>query len=124
MAYYALFHAICGNYADSFVGGALKDIRAWNYVCRSVEHGFVKRQFTNNRVRSEFPYDVQLVARTSVYLQYRRHKADYDPAFRPNRVFVQVTTLQAGLAIRRLKSVALGDRKALAVWTVLKKRHV
>ena len=104
-AYYALFHAICRNYADRLVGWALKDIRAWNQVCRSVEHGFVKRQFANNRVMREFPYDIRLVARTFISFQYIRHKADYEPAFRHSRVSVQVTTIPAGLAIRRLNSL-------------------
>lgn len=121
-AYYALFHAICRNCADSFVGGGLKDSRAWNQVYRSVEHGFAKKRFVDRKVMPAFPDDIQLVAAVFSNLQNKRHKADYDPAFRLSRASVQSDIWGAEYMIKKLTSAPLKDRKAFAVWTVLRKR--
>ncbi|MCY4260578.1 MAG: hypothetical protein OXC91_09990 [Rhodobacteraceae bacterium] len=54
-AYYALFHALCLNCADSLVGsaGADRSQRAWQQAYRSVEHSHARKQCTRNDM-SEF----------------------------------------------------------------------
>lgn len=81
-AYYAMFHALCRNSADSLVGpkGAPdRSRRAWNQAYRAVEHGIAKNQ-CKDTVMEDFPETIRNFARHFVRVQELRHEADYDPA--------------------------------------------
>ena len=56
-AYYAMFHALCRNCADSFIGrpGSLRSQPAWRQAYRAVEHGFAKNQYLRKSVMERFP---------------------------------------------------------------------
>ena len=82
-AYYAMFHALCKNSADSLVGpkGAPdRSRRAWNQAYRAVEHNVAKNQCMNKGIMDEFPKTIQNFASHFVRAQELRHEADYDPA--------------------------------------------
>ena len=45
-AYYAVFHCLAAYGADTLVGGpgSNRDLRAWNRMYRSLEHGIARRR--------------------------------------------------------------------------------
>ncbi len=60
-AYYAMFHALCKNSADSLVGPEGtpdRSRRAWNQAYRAVEHCYAKNQ-CRNRVMDDFPETIR-----------------------------------------------------------------
>ena len=121
--YYAMFHALCGNCADSLIGRTRKNRsqRAWQQVYRTVEHGFAKKQCVRNDIKC-FPDDIQEFAKKFVDLQEIRHKADYDPLYSISRSTVLFAIDTAEMAIKQLESADRKDLKEFAVWTVMKKR--
>ncbi|MCY4007043.1 MAG: hypothetical protein OXE84_09545 [Rhodobacteraceae bacterium] len=116
-AYYAMFHALCRNCADSFIGTnrASRSLRAWRQVYRSVDHGYAKAQCMNQRVMRLFPSDIKRFAVKLRELQEQRLLTDYDPLSTFTRADVQT-------AIKGLHNSNIRDRKAFAAWTVMKKR--
>jgi uncharacterized protein (UPF0332 family) len=123
-AYYALFHALCRNCADSFVGGAGADrsTPAWRQAYRAVDHGAAKNQFKNAHVMSRFPQAIEDFGNLFVDLQTERHKADYDPNHRCNRSDVNSSIAAAETVIKGLAATTIKDRRALAAWVLLKDR--
>ncbi len=124
-AYYAMFHCMCRQCADLLVGGAQSDRspEAWNQAYRAVEHGFAKNQCKNTTIMRRFPREVEDFARLFIELQENRHAADYDPDSRFTRFGVNVEIDRAEQAIKSLRRVATKDRRAFAVWVVMKKRN-
>ena len=122
-AYYAMFHALCRNCADTLVGtaGSNRSIGAWQQTYRSVEHNFAKNQCTRDEIK-RFPSGIQDFAKIFVVTQRLRHLADYDPHYRISRSNTQILIRAEQKAINKLEGTDRKDRLALAVWTVLKKR--
>ncbi len=123
-AYYAMFHALFRNCADSFIGTARasRSQPAWRQVYRSVDHGHAKNQCLNQNVMSRFPPEIQRFAIKFFDLQNHRHQADYDPLSTFTRADVQAAIAAAETAIKELHKFNIKDRRAFAVWTVLKNR--
>lgn len=123
-AYYAMFHALCRNCADSFIGIAKtsRSQPAWRQVYRAVEHGFAKNQCKNRSVMERFPPEIQDFANQFVLLQERRHQADYDPFIKFTRHDVLTSIDAAVVAIGKLQASRIKDKKAFAAWTVMKNR--
>ncbi len=123
-AYYAFFHAVCRNCADSLVGktASSRNEQAWGQAYRAVEHGFARNQFRNKIIRENFPVNLLDLADTFVELQSKRHKADYDPLHRVTRSDVLNGIHSAEAGIKKLQKSNLKDRRAFAVWTITKKR--
>lgn len=124
-AYYAMFHALCRNCADSFIGTASSASRAqnaWRQAYRAVDHGRAKRQCKNKTVMGRFPAEIQDFANQFVDAQERRHEADYDPFSRFTRHDVLTAIAAANTAIGKLKSSNIKDRRAFAVWTAMQSR--
>lgn len=123
--YYALFHALCQNCADAFVGtrSADRSQRAWRQVYRSVMHKTAKNRLSDQNVMKEFPKDIEDFGNTFVNAQFKRTLADYDPWFRTVRSEVLTDIATAEIAIRKLKQSPIKDRRALAVWVMLTNRN-
>lgn len=121
--YYALFHALCRNCADTLIGtnAASRSNPAWRQVYRAVDHGFAKGQCKTTSVIKRFPKDIEDFANLFVELQVERHKADYDPVTRFKRSDVVATIVEAEAVLQAFKKVPLQDRRAFAVWVSLKK---
>ena len=124
-AYYAMFHALCRNCADSLVGPEGtpdRSRRAWNQAYRAVEHGETKSRCRDKGVMDAFPQSIRYFARHFVRVQELRHEADYDPAisFTPQEVIRVIDETEA--MIDKLMNSELRDRKAFAVWITMKKR--
>ena len=123
-AYYAMFHALCRNCADSLVGktSANRSESAWRQMYRSVEHGFAKSQCANNRVMRLFPADIEAFAANFSELQGKRHEADYNPASSYQLDDVRTWIKTAETDINRLSNAPIKDLRAFAVWVTAKHR--
>ena len=123
-AYYAMFHALCWNCADSFIGKTKgpRSQPAWKQAYRAVEHGFAKNQCRNNSVMEKFPTGIQDFANQFVELQEKRHLADYDPNSKFTRYDVLTAIEAAVAAIEKLQASKPKDKRAFAAWTVMKNR--
>ncbi len=123
-AYYAMFHALCRNCADSLIGKT-RDSRsqpAWVQAYRAVNHGFAKNKCKEQGVMERFPRDIQDFSNQFVILQAKRHDADYDPSSTFTRHDVLTSIDAAAIAIKKLQASNVKDRRAFAVWTVMNKR--
>ena len=120
--YYAMFHELCQNCANSFIGPSRKGKPAWVQAYRSVDHGFAKNQFMNAEIMEEFPQEIQNFAELFRSLQKRRHQADYNPQsrFTKNDILSEKTKTQ--LALKTFRSSLPTDRRAFAVWTSFRPR--
>ncbi len=124
-AYYAVFHMICRECADLLVGGtpSKRSPEAWKQAYRVLEHGFAKSQCKNTTIMRRFPREIEDFAQTFVTLQEKRHSADYDPESRFTKSDARILITRAEQAIKSLRRVATKDRRAFAVWVVMKKRN-
>ena len=120
-AYYALFHCLATCCADLLVGGSgsSRSRPAWNQAYRALEHGGARNRCSNRAMLDRFPSEVQDFAKHFVYLQTRRHRADYDPdATFLKSVVVEIIN-DAEQVIRRFTFVPVKDRRAFAVYVLL-----
>ena len=121
--YYALFHCLAANCADTLVGskGADRSAPAWQQVYRALEHGTARNRCTQGAI-SKFPVDIFEFARVFVEMQKRREHADYahEATFFKDDVIQDIET--ADRVIRLFRSVPLKDRRAFAVYLLLPSR--
>ena len=119
-AYFAMFHALCLNCADSLVGAtrASRSQQAWQQAYRSIRHGYAKEQCERDKI-SEFPFGIRVFANKFVVLQDKRHQADYNPSFRLERNDVYIDIESAAIGIRQLQESNSRHRTAFAVWTTM-----
>ena len=69
-----------------------------------------------------FPKEIEDFGNTFVNAQIKRHAADYDPWFRTARSEVLTDIATAEVAIQKLQSSPIKDRRALAAWVTLENR--
>ena len=123
-AYYAVFHALCRMCADSLIGSthAARRQPAWLQTYRALEHGYCKNQCKNGLIKDAFPQEVRHFCEAFLLLQEKRHLADYDPTMHFALSEVQEDIALAERAIRNLQSLRPEDKKAFAIWVLLKQR--
>ena len=123
-AYYAIFHSLCWNCADCFIGKThqFRNQSAWQQAYRAIEHGHAKSQCKNKSIMEKFPETIQNFADTFLILQEKRHMADYDPMSKFTRHEVLTTIEVAEKMIRVLQASSIKDKRAFAVWIAMKKR--
>jgi uncharacterized protein (UPF0332 family) len=123
-AYYALFHAMARSCADLLIGssGADKSKPAWNQVYRALDHGFAKQACLNQKVIVKFPQEIRNFANAFAKMQVKRHDADYNPdgAFFKSDVLADIAVVEVVLS--DFDSTPIKDRRAFAVWVLLKHR--
>ena len=122
-AYYAMFHALCLNCADTWVGSTESDRNqpAWQQIYRAPNHKITKSKCRNSKM-SQFPKSIQDFAGKFVDLQEKRHEADYDPLCKLDRSDVLIDIANAETAIRNLQDSDLRNRTAFAVWVKMNNR--
>ncbi len=124
--YFAMFHALCWNCADSLVGSSEveRSEPAWDQAYRAVEHGFAKKQFRNKAIMKQFPETIQDFGIKFVDLQDKRHLADYDPGYiiSVSEVLTEINIVED--LVNKLTNLTPKHRTAFAVWTVMKKRVI
>ena len=126
-AYYALFHCLARNCADTLVGRTpgYRSEPAWRRVYRALEHGHARSQCSRPTIRT-FPPQIGLLAEVFVDMQSKRHQADYDPQSPEGRWIksdVEEEINSAANAIEEFDSAPLRDRQAFAVFVLLKNRN-
>ena len=125
-AYYALFHALANCCADMLAGStrANRSQRAWRQTYRALEHGHAKNQCANQSVMNRFPAEIQDFGESFVDMQALRHTADYDPD--PDGQFARGEVLQhieySEETIRAFENVPASDRRAFAIYVLLRLR--
>lgn len=115
-AYYAMFHCLAACCADTLVGGpgSNRDMRAWNRMYRSLEHGIARRRCRHRDIAG-FPVEIRNFAAVFVEMQDERHEADYAPDAEFSKADVIRYVNQAENAIAAFGSVNLAQRRAFAV---------
>lgn len=122
--YYAMFHALCANCANTLIGtqGSARSIPAWVQAYRAINHREAKEKCKNQSVMKEFPKDIEDFGNRFITAQTKRHNADYDPTSSYTRSDVLNDILQTETVIRRFQKVPIKDRRAFAAWIALQKR--
>lgn len=122
--YYALFHAMCRNVADCFIGGRNADRSrpAWTQAYRAIQHGFAAAQCKNGKIVKKFPAAIQDFANVFVAAQERRVSADYDPTAKFDRSPVLAEIEAAAVAMRAFSAASIKDRRAFAAWVTINNR--
>lgn len=126
-AYYALFHCLARCCADTLVGRTRGHRResAWRQAYRALEHGRARAQCSRPAIH-EFPPGIEGFAEVFVDMQGKRHRADYDPRAPDGRwrKFEVVEDIAAAAeTIARFEASPLRDRRAFAVFVLLKSRN-
>jgi uncharacterized protein (UPF0332 family) len=121
--YYALFHTLAKNCADSMMGAVKKGRpnKAWQQVYRALDHGIAKNACKNGDM-AKFPQSIQDFANIFVAMQVKRHNADYDPFYRVTKSKVLVDIENARAVIKQFHKVPMKDKKAFSAWVLFKNR--
>ena len=121
-AYYAMFHALAGSNADCLVGSQQCGLyqHAWLRAYRGLDHRDARRFL--NQDRQLFSLPVQTFIDTFGELQDARHAADYDPSrvITPSEAMHWIGRAEA--AINQFVRVNTGERTAVAVQALIKRR--
>lgn len=122
--YYALFHTMARCGADMQAGSAPanRSQPAWMQAYRALEHGHAKNQCSNKTVMGKFPKEIQSIGRTFVEMQRQRHTADYDPSAKYYRDEVMQLIDVTQKAMTDFQNTTPADRKAFAIYVLLKTR--
>ena len=119
-AYYGLFHQLLGDAADTLVGKTKRSEPAYALVYRAFEHGKMRsraEQATKPQSKiaralpsygiASFSDHIRKGAAGFVDLQAERHRADYDPRYKPS-----LETAQAHVdgARRAIESFSQADK--------------
>jgi len=124
-AYYAVFHELCSQIADTFVGGtgADRSEKAWQQAYRAVDHGSAAQRCKEAKAQGHgFPAGIVSYAKEFAVLQEERHKADYAPTYRINVRDAEAFILRAEDAISGLRACQVKGRRAFCVWIAFKRR--
>ena len=127
-AYYALFHCLARNCADTLVGKSRvhRSGWAWRQAYRALEHGHARSRCSHSTICT-FPHGIGEFADKFVDMQKKRHQADYDPQAprgRWNKSDVEEDIHAAAVAIEEFVATPLRDRRAFAVHVLLRSRSV
>ncbi len=96
---------------------------AWQQAYRALDHGYARQQCIRNSGVALFPSAIQDFAAAFVRLQQFRHLADYDPltSFSRSTALQWIEEIQD--VISGFHTVSRKDRRAFAVYVLLKHRN-
>ena len=119
-AYYAMFHALAKECADTIAGaGRDRSQAAWAQVYRALEHGVARNACKQARNKG-FPPGIVKFAETFAVLQDERHAADYDPQSLYGRAVTSTLVSNAAQAIADFGRAARADRRAFVALVLLR----
>ena len=123
--YYAAFHAICQSNADALVGDVpqTRDHAAWRQAYRALDHGYANRRGQSLRGDPRFSLPIQNLAAHFVDMQSLRHRADYDPDATFYQPDVLTTITQIHEAIADFRAASDAERRAFAVFILMRERQ-
>lgn len=124
-AYYAQFHTLASCGADLLVGStrSSRSQPAWEQTYRALEHGHARNQCRNISVMERFPPPVQEFGAWFVEMQRQRHYADYAPITALNRTAVVRMVDTTESIIAQFNAVPIRDRRAFAIYALLRLRR-
>ncbi len=124
-AYYAMFHTLARCGADLIAGAtrAGRSQPAWEQTYRALEHGHARNQCRNRPLVSRFPLDIQDFAEHFVDMQLHRQFADYAPVTDFDRSRVTYLVDLTERTINLFNGVATRDRRAFAIYVLLRTRR-
>ena len=125
-AYYAIFHALAQCGADLLAGAtpASRNRTAWEQTYRALEHGHARNQCNNSSVvTGRFPPAIQDFARQFVLMQRLRHYADYSPAPALHWDRVIRCVAETERVIAQFNAAPTRDRRAFAIYALLRVRR-
>lgn len=122
-AYYALFHCLARDCADTLLGGegAQRSRPAWRQAYRALEHGTAKAA-CKNKLMEKFSKPIADFANLFHTMQVKRHGADYDPHIRLSKSEVMFDVDLVRRTIIEFKSQPMKDRRAFCVHVLFKMR--
>ena len=123
-AYYALFHCLARNCADTLLGGegARRSNPAWRRTYRALDHGTAKTACSQQHSLATFSQPIQDFANLFNSMQIKRHEADYDPHISLFKSDVVNDVALVGQAIENFTSQPIKDRRAFCVHVLFKTR--
>ena len=123
--YYALFHALCQSNADTLVGDdpQSRDQLAWRQAYRALDHGYARQRCILAGRNPRFMPTIQALSNHFVATQISRHQADYEPDtdFEQQEIAAIITQIDA--AIAAFRGVPAPDRRAFAVYVLMRERQ-
>ena len=123
--YYALFHAVAQSNADTLVGDdpTDRDQLAWRQAYRALEHGYARQRCQQAQRDPRFSPAVQQLARYFGLIQTLRSRADYDPDETFAQQEVQSAITQTGQRIAAFRATPARERRAFAVFILMRDRQ-
>ena len=123
--YYAVFHEVCQSSADTLVGDDPqdRDQSAWRQAYRALEHGYARQRCQQVRRSGRFSTPIQNLADFFVTMQNSRHLADYDPEETFSQHEISTDIAQAEAVIRDFRNVLQRERRAFAVFLLMRERQ-
>ena len=128
-AYYGLFHYLLTEAADTLVGKAKRSEPAYALVYRAFEHSKMRsRAEQATRPQSKitkslpsfgiaaFSQEIRQGATAFVGLQIERHKADYDPRYKPD---LETAKAQIDAARRAIEAFSRADRSEYQLFLLI-----
>ena len=121
-AYYALFHRLCLLCAGSLLGltPAARQQPKWVKLYRSLRHENARKCCQSLGAIRSISVDLAGPAQVFVELQDKRHRADYDPSYRPLKSVVLNDIEQAGSAIAQLETLSDLKQREFALFLLYK----
>lgn len=118
--YFAAFHALARTAANSLVGAdpAVRPRKAWVEVYRGLSHGACSKACTD-AAHIDFPEGILNFANTFVQLQNIRHKADYDPTWRPTVKDAEGNIKNAEMCLNALAGAEARDLLAFSTYVLI-----
>ena len=102
--------------------GAARSKFAWRQAYRALQHRTARSRCEHQQMIKSFPNDIQDFAGMFVEMQYKRHRADYDP----DEIFYLYQVLKdidkAADVLYRFQKASVKDRRAFAVYVLLELR--
>jgi hypothetical protein len=118
-AYYALFHQLLADAADALVGKTKRAEPAYGIVYRAFEHRRMRERanrainlspkLANTLGVKNFSDEIRDGASAFIALQAERHRADYDPSYKPSLDIARAQIAIARDAIDDFSNVAKGE---------------
>ena len=120
-----MFHCLARCCADTLVGKtrASRSKPAWRHADRALEHGHARSQYARPTIR-KFPPEIGTFAILFVDIQHKRHGADYDPFGRWYKSEVAEDIDTAADIIDQFERAPMQDRRAFAVYVLLRSRKI
>jgi uncharacterized protein (UPF0332 family) len=122
-AYYAMFHALSENCANSLLGVRTPDRceRAWSQTYRALDHKKAREACRQcSEAKFCFPADIKDFAAFFVTMNNHRNKADYDPRGSYSRKSAVELIEAARRAINALENAPAKHRKAFAAFVLFR----